>query len=110
MERNFDEMISERENEVMDNYCGVDPDGRYQITIANKGGEETAVIRVFPYHTLGDIFKIGGEAISVRKGDGPIIFENEKTKRTTSDLGMTISDFGIGPDDKLLLNGEGNVA
>ena len=110
MTRNIDEMISERENEVMDNYCGIDPDGRYQITIANKGGEETAVIRVFPDHTLGDIFKIGGEAISVRKGDGPIIFENEKTKRTTSDLGMTISDFGIGPDDKLLLNGEGNVA
>ena len=29
MTRNIDEMISERENEVMDNYCGVDPDGRY---------------------------------------------------------------------------------
>ena len=108
--RNIDEMISENETEVMDNPYSTDPDGRYKITIMNKGGELTATIKVFPDNTLGEVFKIGGEAISVRKGDGPVIFENEITKKTTSDLQMTVSDFGIGPGDKLLINGEGNVA
>ncbi len=110
MTRNIDEMISERENEVMDNGFGTDNDGRYEITIINKGPGSTATVRVHPEHTLDDIFKISEEAISVRKGDGPIIFENERTKKSTSDLQMTIRDFGIGPGDKLLINGEGNVA
>lgn len=110
MTRNIDEMISERENEVMGNDYGLSDDEMYEITICNKSSKLSDSIRVHPEHTLGDILELCESLIGVRKKDSKVIFENSKTKRSTSDLQMTMRDFGMSPGDKLLVNGEGEVA
>ncbi len=110
MTRNIDEMISERENEVMDNSYGTTSDGRFEITVTNKGSNLSGTILVHPEHTLKEILAICEDVIAVRGTDGKVIFENIRTKKSSSDLQMTVGDFGILPGDELLINGDGKVA
>ena len=110
MTRNIDEMISERENEVMDNSYGTTSDGRFEITVTNKGSNLSGTILVHPEHTLKEILAICEEVIAVRGTDGKVIFENIRTKKSSSDLQMTVGDFGILPGDELRINGDGKVS
>ena len=93
---NLDEMLATAESNTRQLYAD-----SYEITVRNKFSGMNERLPIFGDNALGQILDAVAENLGLSSNDSKIIFENYRTKETTSDRNKLAAELGLNENDTL---------
>ena len=110
----LEQALQEVEGTQVNDPAQVETGEAYEIYVRNGASDHSVTVPVYPINTIEQVYKycLGEKSkdIGLDPHKPDKFFVNERLQRSTTNGNMTIEQFGLQPNDTLVIHQDGKVA